>query len=222
MPDYGKIHNVFHVSLLERATPRKGGNATQLTYIPLDSNIDIESEDTEYVVSELVDSAIFEPGKVPGKPYSEGGLFYLVDWAGQEEFERTWEPFKGISHLRRLIRQFHADSPDKPDGRKLIQSKRHTKPTKRQLERDSPEPPKRQKRQKRQPAKRKLGQEPPEPLKRQEQLAERTKNLLRLQNSHSFQSKQCVDLNVNAGLIGLIKFPMYFFPLVFSHRLSRF
>lgn len=179
-----------HVSLLEKASPRKGGNATQLTYIPPYSNIDIESEDTEYVVSELVGSAVFEPGKIPGKPYSEGGLFYLVHWAGQEEFERTWEPFEAISHLRRLIRRFHADSPDKPDGQKLIQSKRNIEPTKRRLEHDSPEP---KKRQRRQPQNASLETSCPN-----QRSAHWSQNTLRL------QSKHCVDLSINVGLRGLI------------------
>ena len=144
LPSHWKIHDVFHVSILERATPRKGGDDTQLSIDP-SAEIGIESDDTEYVVSELVDSAVFEPGKVPGKPYSEGGLFYLVDWAGHEEFEQTWEPYEGISHLRRLIRQFHADSPDKPDGRALFpRQKMSTKRKSTESMRQSAPPSKRQ------------------------------------------------------------------------------
>lgn len=152
LPAHWKIHDVFHVPLLEKATPRKGGYDTQLS-IDRSAEIGIESDDTEYIVSELIDSAVFELGKVPGKPYSEAGLYYLVDWTGHEEFEQTWEPYEGISHLRRLIRQFYANSPDKPDGRALFPRKKMSTKRKSTGPAHQPAPPKRQRNQTPKPAK---------------------------------------------------------------------
>lgn len=123
-----KIHNIFHISLLEKVTlkKRRETDAMQLATIPPD-NVDIEANNPEYVVNELIDSVIFEAGKVPGQSKSTAGLYYLVDWKDYKEFKRTWEPYKEISYLQRLIQHFHDKCFNKPNRQALVPTKVPTK-----------------------------------------------------------------------------------------------
>lgn len=153
LPAHWKIHDVFHVFLLEKATPWKRGDNTQLS-IDRSVKIGIKSDDIEYIVSKLIDSTVFESGKVPDKPYSKAKLYYLVDWAGHKKFEQTWEPYEGISYLQKLICQFHTNSPDKPDGQALFPRKKmSTKWKSAKLTHQPAPPPKRQQKQILKPAK---------------------------------------------------------------------
>ena len=106
LPKKWKIHNVFHVSLLEQDTTKKGRvdeNATELDAA--------NDESGEYEVEAICDSAVYakesESGHLPG-------LYYLVSWKGYPEEENTWEPALAVQHLRKLISSFHKDHPDKP------------------------------------------------------------------------------------------------------------
>ena len=76
-----KIHDVFHVSLLEQDTTRKERVDEQVT--------ELEAGDSEeYEVEAIWDSAVYasklESGQLPG-------LYYLVAWKGYPEEENTWE-----------------------------------------------------------------------------------------------------------------------------------
>ena len=83
LPKKWRIHDVFHVSLLEQDTTRKGRvdeNATEL---------DAGDEDSgEYEVEAIRDSAVYaresESGHLPG-------LYYLVSWKRYPEEENIWE-----------------------------------------------------------------------------------------------------------------------------------
>lgn len=98
----------------------------QLAIIPL-GNVNIEADNPEYVVNELVDSAIFKVSEVPGQSKSTTGLYYLVDQKGYKEFKCTWESYKEISHLQKLIRCFYNKCSDKPDRQALAPTKVPTK-----------------------------------------------------------------------------------------------
>ena len=100
-----KIHDVFYVSLLEQDITRKGQvdeNATEL-----DAG---EDDSGEYEVEAIWNSAIYakksELGHLPG-------LYYLVSWKDYPKEENTWEPASAVQHLKKLIRSFHKDHPDK-------------------------------------------------------------------------------------------------------------
>ena len=100
-----RIHDVFHVSLLEQDTTRKG----QVD----DENVELDAgdENGEYEVEAIWDSEVYtresESGHLPG-------LYYLVSWKRYPEEENIWEPALAVQHLRKLISSFHKDHPDKP------------------------------------------------------------------------------------------------------------
>ena len=106
LPRKWNIYDVFHVSLLEQDTTRKGrvdeNDATKL---------DDGDDNGEYEVEAIRDSAVYaresESSHLPG-------LYYLVSWKGYSEEENTWKPASAVQHLRKLISSFHKDHPDKP------------------------------------------------------------------------------------------------------------
>ena len=65
---------------------------------------------SEYELEAIWDSAVYaresKSGHLPG-------LYYLVSWKGYPEKENTWEPASTVQHLKKLIRSFHKDHPDK-------------------------------------------------------------------------------------------------------------
>ena len=108
LPRKWRIHDVFHVSLLEQDTTRKGRVDEKVRQMEFDAGDD---ESGEYKVEAIWDSAVYaresESGHLPG-------LYYLVSWKGYPEEENTWEPASAVQHLRKLISSFHKDHPDKP------------------------------------------------------------------------------------------------------------
>ena len=83
LPRKWRIHDVFHVSLLEQDTTKKGRvdeNATELA--KLDAGDD---EGGEYKVEAICDSAIYARESAGYLPE----LYYLVSWKGYLEEENT-------------------------------------------------------------------------------------------------------------------------------------
>ena len=108
LPKKWRIHDVFHVYLLEQDTTKKGRvNDTQLDF-EFEADND---KDKEYEVDGIWDSAVYAKESATGQL---PGLYYLVSWKGYPEEENTWEPASAIQHLRRLITAYHKDNPEKP------------------------------------------------------------------------------------------------------------
>ena len=108
LPRKWRIHDIFHVSLLEQDTTKKGRVDKEVRQMEFDADDD---ESGEYKVEAIWDSAVYaresESGHLPG-------FYYLVSWKRYPEEENTWKPVSAVQHLRKLISSFHKDYPDKP------------------------------------------------------------------------------------------------------------
>ena len=108
LPRKWRIHDVFHVSLLEQDITRKGRvdeNTTQLA--ELDAGDD---KGGEYEVEAIRDSAVYARESAGYLP----GLYYLISWKSYPEEENTWEPASAVQHLRKLISSFILTSRQRP------------------------------------------------------------------------------------------------------------
>ena len=105
LPKKWRIHDVFHVSLLEQdITKKKRVNDTQLDFESKASN------NKKYEVNSIWDSAVYAKelaGQLPE-------LYYLVLWKEYPEKKNTWEPALTIQHLWRLVTAYHKDNLQKP------------------------------------------------------------------------------------------------------------
>ena len=121
LPKRWRIHDVFHVSLLEPSKERERGSTQPAEPSYEAEDIDIEEDgDDEYTVESILDSKVFDADKAPNQPQgNDYGLFYLVKWEDYEESESTWEPASHVKHLRGTLRAFHTQYPKKPDGSEL-------------------------------------------------------------------------------------------------------
>ncbi len=108
LPTKWKIHNVFHVSLLEEDTTRKGRVDNKA--LPEPEKEFEARDDKEYLVETIINSAVY--GQQANNSQMPG-LYYLVLWKGYFEEENTWEPLSAVIHLRKLISTFHKEHPEK-------------------------------------------------------------------------------------------------------------
>ena len=120
-----RIHDVFHVSLLEKIkSKRKKKVSLKFTY--QSENIDVEDDEKlikeEFWIEVILDSKIYKKDQVSDKSYSESGLYYLVQWENYEK--RIWKSVAMIKHLRNMLREFHAKNFKKNDASKIINRRR--------------------------------------------------------------------------------------------------
>ena len=84
LPKRWRIHDVFHVSLLEPA--KKGERVSTHPAEHEAEDIDIEEDGEEYIVEGILDSRIFDTDKAPDQPQgNDYGLFYRVKWEDYDE-----------------------------------------------------------------------------------------------------------------------------------------
>ena len=97
------VHPVFHVSMLEPATPNEIPNWTQTLPPP----IEIEGE-PEYEIAEIADS------KIDCRHSCK--LLYLIRWLSYEgtEEEFSWLPATELEYAAELVAEFHSTYPTKP------------------------------------------------------------------------------------------------------------
>ncbi len=98
-PKKERIHNIFHVSLLEQDTIKKGQLNDTMAQLELD-----EGNSEEYEVEAICDSKVY--AKKSDSSYLPS-LYYLVSWKGYPKEENTWKLASAVLHLYKLISTFH-------------------------------------------------------------------------------------------------------------------
>lgn len=91
LPPSYRIHNAFHVSLLEPVSEEFLKNQ-----IPPPTPVAIAATE-EYYVNKLLDIK-----------YIDGSPFYLVNWYGFSDADNTWEPIECLTGCDELLQEFHA------------------------------------------------------------------------------------------------------------------
>jgi hypothetical protein len=100
LPNSMKVHNVFHVSLLDRyAEPVPGQQPSE----PQPAISAEDSDEEEWEVERILDSR---------KRYRK--LSYLVQWAGYNYVRTSWEPAENLENAAELLEEFHRENPAKP------------------------------------------------------------------------------------------------------------
>ena len=96
------IHPVFHISMLELATP----NTFQQRFEPLPAPMIVDGE-PEYEISKIVDSKI--------DCWRACKLLYKVIWLGYEDTDNDseWLPATELEHAKELVNDFHLKYPAK-------------------------------------------------------------------------------------------------------------
>ena len=108
--DRGKIHPVFHVSLLE---------PYRISIQPAREEPPMEPEEIdgylEWEVEKIVKSEIISyERRVRGRTRTVQELRYFVKWKGCSEDENTWEPREHLGNAEELVEQFHLENPEMP------------------------------------------------------------------------------------------------------------
>jgi hypothetical protein len=97
-PMSGKIHPVFHISLLEPYH----SNTIPGRRSPTPPPVDLEEQ--EWFVEGIVTSRI-----------RKGQVEYLVSWKGFGPDDNTWEPYENLKDgAEDTVRKYHLDNPRKP------------------------------------------------------------------------------------------------------------
>lgn len=96
LPSTSKLHPVFNISRLRQFVPRLMPSVEQDDEpIPIPTMID---DQDEYKVQSIVNHK-----RVRGK------MYYLVHWAGYNEYFNSWEPVEYLANARDIINQYHAN-----------------------------------------------------------------------------------------------------------------
>lgn len=98
-----RIHNVFHVSLLDVYRPPAPG---QLPAEPVPIIAGDEGEE-EYEVERVLNSRARGRGR-------NRRIEYEVQWAGYAYIRTTWEPAETLTDSADLVAEFHEANPSKP------------------------------------------------------------------------------------------------------------
>lgn len=98
LPSSMKIHNVFHVSLLEAYHEDSTPGRFQVPPAPIEM-----SGHQMFEIEGILDSRIYRKQ-----------LQYLVQWKGYGPQDNTWEPLESLETVQDLVEEFHRLNPRKP------------------------------------------------------------------------------------------------------------
>lgn len=93
-----RIHNVFHVSILEKYRPDTIEGRRNTPPPPIVT----PQGDIEWEVREVIDSRLFGRWKK---------LQYLVSWEGYGPEQNSWEPASNLKNAPEAIKEFHQRNP---------------------------------------------------------------------------------------------------------------
>jgi hypothetical protein len=106
LPSTLRIHDVFHVSLLDvYKEPTIGQPPAEP--LPAISGDDVDDTESEWEVERILDS------RARGRGRSRR-IEYLVQWAGYAYIRTTWEPSNNLENCAELVVEFHTANPKKP------------------------------------------------------------------------------------------------------------
>jgi hypothetical protein len=112
LPASLKIHDVFHIDVLEPAPPQ-----SYLRNRRAETPGPAESAEGVYEVERVLDS------EYRGKTWKDGTrkVWYCVKWLGYdgEADEMAWEPEESLMAVWARVKDFHRRYPTKPRGRGL-------------------------------------------------------------------------------------------------------
>jgi hypothetical protein len=109
LPNTLRIHNVFHVSLLEKYTQDTIPGRCKTRPPPI-----ITPEgDIEWEVHRVLDSRLFGRWKK---------LQYLVSWKGYGPEENSWEPAENLENAPEAVAEFHRSHPKAPRQNQKVSS----------------------------------------------------------------------------------------------------
>jgi hypothetical protein len=99
LPEGSRIHNVFHVSVLEPYHRREGDQ-------PVLPPPELINDAEEYEVETILD-----------KTRSRGAVWYKVKWKGWPSEYDQWVPQEDLANAKRLVRDFESKQPPAPQKR---------------------------------------------------------------------------------------------------------
>jgi hypothetical protein len=91
MPKTMRIHDVFHVSLLDRYSPAIIGQPSSEPQPTI-----VDDSGYEWEIERILDST---------QRYRK--LHYLVQWAGYNYVRTSWEPAENLENAQELVNEFH-------------------------------------------------------------------------------------------------------------------
>jgi hypothetical protein len=100
LPASMKIHDVFHVSMLEKVT------ADNFNRQPIPLPPVIVNEQEEWEVEKILNSRLMR-----------NKLQYLIRWKGVGPEEDSWEPAENVEHAEEEVESFHARNPNATKGK---------------------------------------------------------------------------------------------------------
>jgi hypothetical protein len=100
-PTMRHLHNVFHVSLLDRVRP----TSLEPRRPPAPPALYVKDDQEYFEIEDIVDSK--------RDTDNSRRLKYLIKWKGFPDSENSWEPLSNIP-ARGLVKEFHRRNPGKP------------------------------------------------------------------------------------------------------------
>jgi hypothetical protein len=123
LPAHMKIHNVFHVNLLEPYNLSTISGRTNEPIPPIEYEDELGNTNLEFEVNEILDVK-----------FIRNEVHYFVDWKGYGVAERTWEPLENLGNANEELNEFYIKYPNaiRPNDSRKRSSNQHGRSKKKQ------------------------------------------------------------------------------------------